>query len=69
MVEFCFDSKTELEKYYEKIKLIISQQEKNYAYLLKDKNAVIYVQTGVNMFGFIIKDFKEEFEQIIKNGN
>lgn len=69
IVEFCFDSKIDLDNYYDKIKLIISQQEKNYAYLLKDKNRLLYVQTGVNMFGFIIKDFKSEFENIIKNGN
>ena len=69
IVEICFDSNTELDKYSEKIELIISQQEKNYAYLLRDTNRIFYVQTGVNMFGFIINDFKSKFEQIIKNGN
>ena len=69
IVEFCFDSKGELDKHHKNITLIINQQEKNYGYLMKDDNRILYVQTGVNMFGFIINNFKEKFEKIIRNGD
>ena len=34
---------------------------------MKDDYRSLYVQTGVNMFGFIINNFKEKFEKIIRN--
>jgi hypothetical protein len=67
LIELCFETPEKAKIYFEKITHIINRQEKNYGYLLLNNDKLIYVQTGVNMYSFIIKDFKDELKKIIKN--
>ena len=66
MLEFCFESEEKASEYLRKLNYITNKQVKNYSYTLQHKQRLIYVQTGVNMYGFIIKGFKKAFETIIK---
>jgi hypothetical protein len=66
MLEFCFDSTEKASEYSKKITHILNNQFKNYGYILQNHDRLIYVQTGVNMYGFIINDMKKDFEKILK---
>lgn len=68
IIEFCFNSHEKASEYYKKITHILRNQEKNYGYLLLNNDRLIHVQTGVNMYSFIINDLKKDFEKIIKKG-
>lgn len=67
--EICFDSRETAKEYHHKFNQIIKQQEKNYGYVLLNGKRLIYCQTGVNMYGFVINDLKGNFEKILKAGS
>jgi len=67
IMEICFESNAKAEEYSEKLSRIIKQQEKNYGYIIVNGDRLLYIQTGVNMYGFIIYDFQKEFQKIIEN--
>lgn len=65
--EFCFDSKKTAMQYHEKYNYIVKTQEKNYGYVLLNGDRLLYFQTGVNMYSFILNDLKNSFEKIIND--